>query len=85
MADDLTWAPAWRIEELIRSREVSPVEVLEHFLARIEEYQGVLRAFDHFDERARYRTRKRPRPLYSLVRISVRSTGSQWRSRPTSI
>ena len=53
MADDLTWAPAWRIEELIRSREVSPVEVLEHFLARIEEHQGILRAFDHFDERAR--------------------------------
>jgi Asp-tRNA(Asn)/Glu-tRNA(Gln) amidotransferase A subunit family amidase len=53
MADDLTWAPAWRIEELIRSQEVSPVEVLEHFLARIEEHDGVLRAFDRFDERAR--------------------------------
>jgi Asp-tRNA(Asn)/Glu-tRNA(Gln) amidotransferase A subunit family amidase len=50
MADEMTWAPAWRITELIRAREVSPLEVLEHFLGRIEEHQGVLRAFEHLDE-----------------------------------
>jgi aspartyl-tRNA(Asn)/glutamyl-tRNA(Gln) amidotransferase subunit A len=53
MTDDLTWAPAWRISQLIRAKELSPVEVLEHFLGRIEEHQGVLRAFDRIDERAR--------------------------------
>ncbi|MGO9857673.1 MAG: amidase [Acidimicrobiales bacterium] len=51
--DDLTWEPAWRIRELIGTRALSPVEVLEHFLGRIETHQGVLRAFDHVDERAR--------------------------------
>ncbi len=54
MAEELTWAPVWRISELIGAKEASPVEVLEHFLSRIEEHQGVLRAFDHLDvERAR--------------------------------
>jgi aspartyl-tRNA(Asn)/glutamyl-tRNA(Gln) amidotransferase subunit A len=53
MTDDLTWAPAWQISQLIRAKEVSPIEVLEHFLGRIEEHQGVLRAFDRIDQRAR--------------------------------
>lgn len=50
MTDDLTWAPAWRIGELIRTKEVSPVEVLDHFLGRVEEHQPVLKAFEHLDE-----------------------------------
>jgi aspartyl-tRNA(Asn)/glutamyl-tRNA(Gln) amidotransferase subunit A len=39
MNEDLTWLPAWRIRELI-GKEVSPVEVTEHFLNRIEEHDG---------------------------------------------
>ena len=50
MAEELTWAPVWRISELIRAKEVSPLEVLDHFLGRIEEHQPVLRAFDRIDE-----------------------------------
>jgi aspartyl-tRNA(Asn)/glutamyl-tRNA(Gln) amidotransferase subunit A len=50
MTDSLTWAPAWRISELIRAKEISPVEVLEHFLGRIEEHQPVLRALEHMDD-----------------------------------
>ena len=34
--DALTWLPGWRIRELIVDGEVSPTEVVEHFLARIE-------------------------------------------------
>ena len=49
MTDELTWAPAWRLSELIRSKEVSPVEVLEHFLGRIEDHDPELRAFAHLD------------------------------------
>ena len=50
MSEELTWAPAWRISELIAAKEISPVEVLEHFLERIEKHQSVLRAFVYLDE-----------------------------------
>ncbi len=54
MTTELTWTPAWRIRELIAEKEGSPVEVVEHFLGRIEEFQPVLQACVHVDpERAR--------------------------------
>ena len=49
MTEELTWAPAWRLSELIRSKEVSPVEVVDHFLGRIEQFEPELKAFDHLD------------------------------------
>ena len=45
MNEELTWAPAWRVRELVAAREVSPVEVAEHVLSRIEELDPVLQAF----------------------------------------
>jgi aspartyl-tRNA(Asn)/glutamyl-tRNA(Gln) amidotransferase subunit A len=49
MSKELTWLPAWRIRELIGQRELSPVEVTEHFLSRIEEYDGKLKSFGFVD------------------------------------
>ena len=49
MSEELTWLPAWRIRELIGKREVSPVEVTEHFLARIEKLDPALKAFRTLD------------------------------------
>jgi Asp-tRNA(Asn)/Glu-tRNA(Gln) amidotransferase A subunit family amidase len=49
MGDELTWMPAWQIRELIVKGDVSPVEVTEHFLGRIEEHQETLKAFRHVD------------------------------------
>lgn len=49
MTDGLTWMPAWQIRDLVAAREISPVEVTEHFLRRIEEHQPVLRAIEHLD------------------------------------
>ena len=59
MPDDLTWAPAWTIRELIAKKEVSPVEVTNHFLARAEEHDSVLRTFATLDlEGARNQARE---------------------------
>jgi aspartyl-tRNA(Asn)/glutamyl-tRNA(Gln) amidotransferase subunit A len=47
--DELTWMPAWQLRDLMASKQISPVEVTEHFLGRIEEHDPVLHAFRHVD------------------------------------
>jgi aspartyl-tRNA(Asn)/glutamyl-tRNA(Gln) amidotransferase subunit A len=49
MADQLTWMSAGDIRTLVAEGAVSPVEVTEHFLGRIEEHDGTLKAFRHVD------------------------------------
>lgn len=49
MADDLTWMSALEIRTLVARGDVSPVEVADHFLGRIEDHQGTLKAFRHID------------------------------------
>ena len=50
MVEELTWAPAWRLRELIGSRDLSPVEVMDHFLDRIEALNPILKAFAYVDK-----------------------------------
>src|SRR5262249_56844018 len=45
MIDDLSYLSACELAGLIRSRRVSPVELMRHTLARIERAQPVLNAF----------------------------------------
>jgi Asp-tRNA(Asn)/Glu-tRNA(Gln) amidotransferase A subunit family amidase len=49
MADELTWMPASEMRVLIGKGEVSPVEVTDHFLGRIEELNPTLKAFRSLD------------------------------------
>ena len=45
MVSYLTGLSAWELRELMRRRELSPVEVTEHFLGRIEAHDAVLGSF----------------------------------------
>jgi aspartyl-tRNA(Asn)/glutamyl-tRNA(Gln) amidotransferase subunit A len=49
-AEQLTWMPAWQIRELIVKKEISPVEVTDHFLNRIETIGPKLQAFMTVDK-----------------------------------
>lgn len=54
----LTFAPAWRIAQLIASGEVSAIEVTEHFIARVEAFDSEIHAFRTFDRQAALRQAK---------------------------
>jgi len=49
MSDELTWMPGWQLRDLMAKREVSCAEVVDHFLARIDEFNDTLRAFEEVD------------------------------------
>ncbi len=61
MQNELVFRPARELAELVRSKEVSPVEITDAFLARIEELNPKLNAFITVtaDEARRVRTRGR--------------------------
>jgi Asp-tRNA(Asn)/Glu-tRNA(Gln) amidotransferase A subunit family amidase len=49
VSDDLTWAPGWLIRQFIAARELSPVEVTQHFLGRAEQLDTTLGCYQELD------------------------------------
>ena len=61
---DPTFLPAWRLAELIRGGAIGCLELLDHYIARIERLDSrinavVVRDFDRARERARLLDRQR--------------------------
>jgi Asp-tRNA(Asn)/Glu-tRNA(Gln) amidotransferase A subunit family amidase len=50
VSEELTWMPGWQLRDLMAKREISCIEVVDHFLGRIEQFNGTLRAFEEVDE-----------------------------------
>src|SRR5947209_10186076 len=49
MTDDIAFMPTTRLLTLYRGRQLSPVEVIEHTLRRLETYEGAINAFVLYD------------------------------------
>ncbi|MFI5317748.1 MAG: amidase [Myxococcota bacterium] len=62
MSEALTWLTGWELRELIGKREVSPVEVTEHFLRRIDELDPLLHAMRHVDKEGALRQARAAEP-----------------------
>ena len=52
MTDEIAFLPASRLLPLYRDRKVSPVEVMDETLRRLEGYEGALNAFVLYDPEA---------------------------------
>ena len=83
MADlDLCYTPATELAALIRARELSPVEVVENSLARIEEVNPTLNCFCFvYPEEALERARVAERSCRSRRAGSGRCTACRSPSR----
>src|SRR5262245_57365774 len=49
MADEIAFLPATRLVEFYRNKQLSPVEVIEESLRRLERYESAMNAFVLFD------------------------------------
>ena len=45
LIDEISFLPAWELAAKIKAKELSPVEVTEHFLMRIDRIDPNLKAF----------------------------------------
>jgi len=78
MAEALHWMPAWRLAEMVAGRKISPVELMEHFLERIDRLEPTLHsmitvAADHAMDEARTAERRvmRGQPLGPMQGIPL--------------
>src|SRR5271169_1147258 len=83
MADDIAFMPATRLLALYRSRQLSPVEVIEHTVRRLETYESAINAFVLYDpeiamEQARASEARwmkgKPRGLLDGVPVALKDT-----------
>ena len=72
MADDVGFIPATRLLALYRKKQLSPVEIVQDALRRIESIEGAVNAFVLYD----------PETALSTARAS--ETRCSWRGSPRS-
>ncbi|HET9399576.1 MAG TPA: amidase, partial [Candidatus Acidoferrales bacterium] len=84
-AGNISFATISEVSVLLRKREISPVELAEHILGRIEKYQPALNAFISVtrdralaDARASELRHKRKRPLGPLDGIPIALKDNIW-------
>ncbi|HET9400887.1 MAG TPA: amidase [Candidatus Acidoferrales bacterium] len=84
-AGNISFATISEVSVLLRKREISPVELTEHFLGRIEKYQPALNAFISVtrdralaDARASELRHKRKKPLGPLDGIPIALKDNIW-------
>jgi aspartyl-tRNA(Asn)/glutamyl-tRNA(Gln) amidotransferase subunit A len=83
MPDDIPFMPATRLVALYRGGQLSPVEVIEHTLRRLETYEGAINAFVLYDpetalamaraSEARWQ-RSEPKGLLDGVPVALKDT-----------
>lgn len=76
--DELAWTPAWRIKEMFKARQLSPLEYAQFLVARVERNQH-LGAFitvfpEHLLEAAKAATEKPGDGLLAGLPVSVKDT-----------
>ncbi len=49
MPEELSWMPAWQLRDVMAAGDLSPVEVTDHYLERIERFDPELKAFRQID------------------------------------
>jgi amidase len=73
MSDELAFTPALELAERIRARDVSPIELAELYLERIERFDGVLNAYVTVDADGALAAAREPREgPFAGVPISIK-------------
>ena len=79
---DLAWLTVAGAAELLRSKQLSPVEYAKALIARIERHDGKLNAFLRFTPEIALEDAKRAPLLWSALAQALRTRRARWLRSP---